>query len=105
MIWQTVQSWDLWLLHGLNGLAGNAVLDGLVFHAIEYSTIVGYIFLAPYWYFWFADREMPELRDERRQRLLLGLLGCLLAILVARGMADLLPFRARPLATPDIGFK
>ena len=47
-------SLDLSLLHLVNGLCGNWVLDHIVAYEENNYLIKGGIFLTAYWWFWFA---------------------------------------------------
>ena len=53
-----------------------------------------------YWWFWFS----PNSRDDRRRVVISALLGTIVALFVARALAGVLPFRARPIFTTGIDY-
>lgn len=99
-----LQNADLWTLHVLNLLAGNWVVDRLVHFVAGDRILTGFVFVLPYWYFWFSAAATAEGRCDRRVQLLAGLFSGFLAILIARLMADLLPYRTRPMFDHASGF-
>lgn len=99
-----LQSADLSILHTLNVWSGNWLFDRLVHYIAGDRLLTGFIFLLPYWYFWFTPTPAGHERQDRRRQLLTGLFSGLFAILIARLMADLLPFRARPMFDHASGF-
>jgi len=54
-----------------------------------------------YWWVFFSAEDSQQRLDEKRSKLVTGLVASLFAVLIARLMADLLPFRDRPLFSPD----
>src|SRR6185312_5534814 len=56
-----------------------------------------------YWYFWFDNRSRDN--TEARRVVLAGIAAGVLAVIVARVLADLLPYRTRPLIDPPPGFR
>jgi len=63
----------------------------------------GAVFVALIWYFWFVrDDSGAPLMHQRRAKLVSMLCAMLIGLLVARIMANLLPFRPRPLANLDL---
>ena len=59
----------------------------------------GALFVALYWYFWFA--KVPQ-RDGRRKTIVVIIFGTLLAVVTSRIIADLAPYRLRPMYDPHI---
>src|SRR5579864_8559272 len=55
-----------------------------------------------YWWAWFREGDA---KTEKRQTLLFGMVSCLFALLVSRIIAEVLPFRARPIHNPEIHFQ
>ncbi len=91
---------DLPILHAINGYCGNSwILDRLISHlALDFKWAVP---LTVFWVLWFQPAE-----DQlaRRQRLLVIIAAVMLALVVNRTISVLMPFRARPMMTPDIGY-
>ena len=93
---------DLGILHAVNQLAGNWAIDHTI-NLLASSTLAkGMVLMAAYWYFWF-DRD-PGRRTETRIALINGVFSGLAAVMAARLMANLLPFRPRPIFDATSGF-
>ncbi len=90
---------DLYLFHLLNGFAGQAALDNLVWHLDQNNIPRELILTAPYIFFWVSDKS-----HETRSRLVTGLFGAFLAIFVARLVAHFAPFEARPMYDAISGY-
>jgi membrane-associated phospholipid phosphatase len=81
--------------------------DYLICAVANGSIFKGGLVMTVYWWAWFRT---PENRDEAESRnardiLLYTLLICVPAVLCARLMASLLPFRARPIHNPELHLK
>ena len=94
--WQT----DLWVFHLINGRAGNWALDWGAIYASRTYLFDGAIIMAAYWYAWF----LPGPYQDRREKILLALIGAIITLIVARAFASILPYRVRPLYALDIGY-
>jgi membrane-associated phospholipid phosphatase len=93
---------DLALFHIVNGFCGrNVLLDQLVY-LLESLHLKGLAFMSTFGLFWF---QRSKTLVRQRETLILLLLAIILAVVVARFFADLLPFRTRPLHTSGIGFR
>jgi undecaprenyl-diphosphatase len=93
---------DLWLFHLVNGWSGHwALLDWLVLFAERNELIKGAAIMAAYWWLWFSH----EPRQPTRRNLLLALLGAIVSLIVARALASSLPFRVRPMYSPDLDYQ
>jgi undecaprenyl-diphosphatase len=79
----------------INGFAGHPTLDAVADSIAEDWVFTGVLQLVFFWFFWFEE----PVRPGRRETLLQGLVGILLAIVVARVLAHVLPYRPRPLTT------
>jgi len=77
-------------------------LDTLIVRAVSNNLIKGGILMALFWWAWAArdDERFPK-----REYLLLGFGLSIFAIVLARVVALSLPFRTRPLHTPDLHFQ
>jgi membrane-associated phospholipid phosphatase len=94
-----IRSVDLIVYHFLNGYAGQWLLDRLASFEEHNNLFKGGLFLAAYAFLWFrggADRE------QRRRRIVTIFAGTMLALLVSRTIADIAPFRIRPMFEPGI---
>lgn len=89
---------DLWGLHLVNDLAGKSVLLDLVMRGFIGNDIVkGVIPVACLWYLWFADSHRND-----RPMVISTVIVSIVAILIGRLSALLLPFRERPLHVEDL---
>lgn len=91
---QVVHRLDLSVYRFLNGFAGNWLADHLANFEENNNLLKGGLFFATYVYLWF--RVGPG-QEERRRAILASLTGTLLALIVCRTIADLSPFRVRPM--------
>ena len=90
-----IEKFDLYLFHAINGWCGHWFLDNLVNVEERLYLINGTIVLFAYWWLWF---EGGETRRAAQRRILISmLLAGIAALFVARGLADVLPFRVRPM--------
>jgi membrane-associated phospholipid phosphatase len=92
---------DLPILHVINGLCGtNSVVDRLVSHlALDFKWAVP---LCAFWVLWF--QPAPD-QAERRKVLLIIIVAVLLSLVVNRLISVAMPYRVRPMETPDIGYR
>lgn len=93
---------DLHLFHMVNYWCGNWTLDRIVAYEQRNQLANGGLMLAAYWWFWFAGTE-PR-RAANRRRVIEALLGVVLALIIARTLALVLPFRVRPMYVAGIGY-
>lgn len=91
---QAIRSVDLKIYHSFGFFAGNRVLDHLASREEGNNLLKGGIFFAMYWYLWF--RIGPDLA-KRRKAIIAIVIGSMLAIIVARTIAYITPFRVRPM--------
>lgn len=77
----------------------NAIVRGIASLVVNTFLLRGVVPMTVLWYVWFQPQ--PKQR-ERRQALIATLVTSVLVILVARGLANFLPFRPRPLANPEV---
>jgi undecaprenyl-diphosphatase len=94
-----IQSVDLSVYHFLNGYAGHRLLDHFAGFEETNQLFKGGLFLTAYVYLWF--RMDPD-RRKRRRMIVAVLAGTLLALAVCRIVADVAPFRARPMYNASI---
>jgi membrane-associated phospholipid phosphatase len=91
---QTIRTVDLKIYNFLGRFAGNRLLDHLASREETNNLLKGGIFFATYWYLWF--RIGPDL-TKRRKSIIAIVIGSMLAIIVARTLAYVTPFRVRPM--------
>lgn len=94
---------DLAVLHAVNGFCGNWTLDRLAMYEENDYFFKGGLFLALYWWFWFTPE--PDRRQANRRVIVIAFIGTVLALALNRALADMLPFRVRPMYVPNIGFR
>jgi membrane-associated phospholipid phosphatase len=94
---QTIRSFDLSVYHFLNAYAGNRILDRLAAFEENDNLLKGGIFFAMYVHFWFG--RGPN-QDKQRRAIIAILIGTVMALVVSRTIADLAPFRIRPMFGP-----
>jgi len=94
-----IRTVDLSIYHFLSGVAGNWILDRLASQEETNNLFKGGIFFAMYWYLWFRiDRD----RERSRRAIITIVIGTILAIIVARTIACIAPFRLRPIYDPTL---
>jgi membrane-associated phospholipid phosphatase len=94
LILQAIHSLDLSVYLFLNGFAGNWLVDHLASFEESDKLFKGGLFLAVYVYVWF---RVDSQQEEQRRSILAILTGTLLAVVVCRAVADLAPYRVRPM--------
>jgi membrane-associated phospholipid phosphatase len=94
---QAIHSVDADVYCALGRFAGNPFFDRLVSHEESNNLLKGGLFFAAFWYLWL---RMDAKQDERRRNIVAILIGAVLAILAARTVALIAPFRMRPLYDP-----
>jgi undecaprenyl-diphosphatase len=91
---------DLPILHVINGFCGRSwFVDRLVSHAaIDFKWAIP---LCVFWVLWFQDAE-----DQlyRRKVLLTVIAAVLLSLVINRLISVAMPYRIRPMETPNIGY-
>ncbi len=93
---------DRGLLLGLNHYAHRWIsVDAFVVAVGGSDLLKGGVVLGVLWWLWFSPR--PDSRPMRG-RLLATLAGGVVAVLVGRILANLMPFRLRPMHQPGLGF-
>ncbi|MDE2362094.1 MAG: phosphatase PAP2 family protein [Hyphomicrobiales bacterium] len=93
---------DLDILHALNSLSGVWAIDHTINFVTSSTLAKGMILLAAYWYFWF-DPDCAR-RPRTRAFLVDGVSAGVLAVFIARLIANLFPMRMRPIFDAASGF-
>jgi len=90
----------LWFNH-LGGRSGT--FDGLVKDISDNSLIQAAVPVTILYYFWFRRTTLEAVR-RNRELVMVTQLVAIATVAIARGLALILPFRDRPLATPGLGY-
>jgi undecaprenyl-diphosphatase len=96
-----IKGMDLWVVQQLNAVAGNWVIDHLIDFICSFRILKGGIPIAIYYYYWF--KHIPG-QSATRVLLVDGIVAAVVAVILARGLAHLLPVRLRPFADLGSGF-
>jgi undecaprenyl-diphosphatase len=87
----------------LNSFARHSwAFDSFVCMLSGNDLLKGGVVVALIWWTWFRPNAGT---DDTRQHLICAIFACLLAVLIARALAILLPFRARPMAVAALHFQ
>ncbi len=94
---------DFSILRFLNQYSQRSPLfDSLVVHVVYNLFLTGGLITALLWWGW--SRETPR-RETNRAHVLAGLVLTVFALIVARGLALILPFRVRPRFSESLAFR
>ncbi|HEY4211006.1 MAG TPA: phosphatase PAP2 family protein [Steroidobacteraceae bacterium] len=77
-------------------------LDVLLNQFQENNLLKGAVFFATIWYLWFRPARSDRETLEVHQKLFATICALTVGIIVARTLADLLPFRVRPAFDPEL---
>jgi len=98
-----MNAFDRDILLFLNRYAGRwHSFDVLLNQFQENNLLKGALFFAIIWYLWFRSVRSEREALEVHQRLFATICALTVGIIVARTLADLLPFRARPAFEPEL---
>jgi undecaprenyl-diphosphatase len=87
----------------LNSFARHSwAFDSFVYMISSNDLLKGGVVVALIWWTWF--RPNVE-RDGTRQHLICAIFACLVAVIIARGLALMLPFRERPMVVAALHFQ
>ncbi|BBE20564.1 membrane-associated phospholipid phosphatase [Aquipluma nitroreducens] len=73
----------------------------IVLLIVSNNLVKGGAIVAVLWYLWFNEKSK---NSHSRAKIIITLYGCIIAIVVGRGLAKLFPFRARPMLNPEFDF-
>ncbi|HEX4270443.1 MAG TPA: phosphatase PAP2 family protein [Rhizomicrobium sp.] len=90
-----LQQYDLYLFHLVNRWCGHWFLDSIVNVEEGLFLVNGGVMMAAYWWLWFERRGSKS--ERQRGILILMAISSFIALFLARGLADILPFRPRPM--------
>jgi undecaprenyl-diphosphatase len=87
----------------LNSFAHHScAFDSFVYMISGNDLLKGGVIVALIWWTWF---RLSADKNDTRQYLICAIFACLLAVVIARGLAIMLPFRERPLAVAALHFQ
>jgi membrane-associated phospholipid phosphatase len=93
---------NLTVFHLINGFAGRSVTLDRFMSQLETPDLRGLALVIGFGALWFGS-ETDQLR--RRKILVVTLISIAVTIFVIRGISFSLPFEARPMITPNVGFR
>ena len=102
MLPDLLRYFDLSVFHAINGWSGNPTLDRIASYEEGTYLLKGALVSAAYWGMWFVPN--PQRRLMNRQTIVAALAGTIVAIIAARALANMLPFRPRPMYVPGIDY-
>jgi membrane-associated phospholipid phosphatase len=98
-VFHLIHSLDVSVYVFLNRFAGNWVVDRLVSYEEDDNLFKGGFFLAMYAYIWF---QVGPRQEEQRRSIVAILTGTLVALVLARTIANFAPYRLRPMYDPAL---
>ena len=94
-------AFDVDILRFLNQFAHySRTFDGVVAALARHALFKGWVMVAVLWWVWF---QPGEANLKNRKIVLATLAGAVLGVVAGRLLADFLPFRVRPLNSPELG--
>jgi membrane-associated phospholipid phosphatase len=93
---------DLALFHAINGWCGRSLTLDDIAKGLESFQLKGLAFISTFGALWF---RRSKTQIQQRETLVLLLFAIVLSLIVARSVADLAPFRARPMVTSGIEYR
>jgi undecaprenyl-diphosphatase len=98
-----MNSFDLGIIDFLNRFAGRWPAFDSVLVLMSHNLLLQGAFVLVF--FWWAWAQQDEKTTQRRELLIFGLFASIFAVLLARTLAVILPFRLRPLHNPALHFR
>lgn len=95
----SITSVDISVYRFLAGYAGNWLLDHFASFEESNNLFKGGLYFATYGYLWF---RLGQDQEKARRAIIAILAGTLLALVVSRTIADVFPYRIRPMYNPSI---
>lgn len=93
---------DDFIINILNDLAHNLeFFTEFMFIIVHNELLKGGVIITFFWYLWFDSKRQSSLN---RENIILTFYGCIIAIIVGRGLANILPFRNRPILNSEYDF-
>lgn len=96
-------SHDISIANFLNGLVGSSVsFDNAMVYLSDSNLFKLTPMILILWGFWFKKQDNNQ---ELKRLILRGLIGCMFAMVLARALALVLPFRVRPIHNPELALR
>ena len=93
---------DTSIIHFLNGFSQKSKdFDKILAFIVDNDFIKGAIIFSIFWFFWFQKSSKI---NYNRERIIISIVACILAVFVGRVLALALPYRARPVFNPGLKF-
>ncbi|MFD2915490.1 phosphatase PAP2 family protein [Psychroserpens luteus] len=93
---------DDFIINILNNLDhSESLFTKIMFLIVDNSLVKGGVILAVLWYLWFNEKSK---NSHSHEKIIITLYGSLIAVIVGRSLANLLPYRARPILNPEFNF-
>lgn len=98
-----MNSFDTSIITFLNSFARHSwAFDSFVYMLSNNDLLKGGVVVALIWWTW----TRPDARrDDTRQHLICAIFACLVAVVIARALALMLPFRERPMVVAALHFQ
>lgn len=91
---------DLSIIHFLNKFSDQSKLfESFMILVVDNDFLKGAIVVSVLWYFWFKNSSSI---NYHRERIIITLVSCIVAIFVGRLLARILPYRYRPILNPEV---
>jgi membrane-associated phospholipid phosphatase len=96
-----MNAFDVDILRFLNQFARHSrVFDRVMAAFAHHAVFQGWVLVAAFWWVWF---QPGNANLKNRKIVLATMVGAVLGVVVGRLLADFLPFRVRPLISPELG--
>jgi membrane-associated phospholipid phosphatase len=96
-----LNNFDMGIEHFINEFARDVpAFDALMVMIASSNLLKGGIIAIMLWFLWFSGEQSPE----RRSRIITVILAAMASVVVARVFAHILPYRTRPVVTPELHF-
>jgi hypothetical protein len=91
---------DVDILRFLNQFAHHSrVFDGVMSALARHAIFKGWVMVAVFWWVWFQPGDANR---RNRKIVVVTFAGAVLGVVAGRLLADVLPFRVRPLNSPEL---
>ena len=98
----TMNSFDSSIIHFINGFSQKSLFFNVLMLLLGYINLFkGGVLVGIVWWLWFRDENENYLV---REHLISALVGCLVALFIARILILTLPIRIRPSSNPNVKF-
>jgi undecaprenyl-diphosphatase len=92
---------DTSIIEFLNRFSQSKSFDAIMVFIVNNNFVKGVAIVSIFWFFWFQKCSKIKIN---RERIIIGIVSCLVAIVTARLLTVILPFRPRPIVNTDLNF-